>query len=177
MNLSLVMIQGEFGAQVPELLSHFDHHCVALHEETVPGVETGRRVDQMRSAAGGRHEIVRVAQDQGWTVLADDQGMLAESMSACATLARVLDTQVITALDDGELWAFSIHGPDGLRRALVVDGDDVVARGAPLPIEQLFSGRAELRDLTMLIQSFGLDFERLNLEASYRLATVEPHAA
>ena len=96
-----------------------------------------------------------------------------EDLALWQELARDLRTPVVAAFAAGSEWSFAVFGPEGLLRAVVVDGEEVIERGEPLPIEQLFSGRARLEDLTLLVSSFGVDFERTNLESCYRLVEVE----
>ncbi len=116
-----------------------------------------------------------MTRDQGWTILSDESGRLSCAPDLWSAIARETGKQVLSFCADDELWAFSVHGPEGLRRMVVVD-DEVLERGAPLPIESLFSGKATVEDLMSLVQSMGIDFERVNATASYRLVEVEAAA-
>lgn len=173
MQLSLVMIRGDHEARVDEMLARAGHRVTGRESREVHGCIAWSEAAKMVRAAERPCEIIRVAKEGNWTLLSDESGLVVDDLALWQELSRDLRTPVVAAFAAGSEWSFAVFGPEGLLRAVVVDGEEVIERGEPLPIEQLFSGRARLEDLTLLVSSFGVDFERTNLESCYRLVEVE----
>jgi hypothetical protein len=173
MQLSLVMIRGDHEARVDAMLSRAGHRVTGRESRDVHGCLAWTEAAKMIRSADRPCEVIRVAKEGNWTLLSDETGAMVDALAMWQEVARELETAVVAVLHSQDEWSFAVFGPDGLVRAVVVDEDEVTERGDALPIEQLFSGKARLEDLTLLISSFGVDFDRTNLESSYRLVEVE----
>lgn len=173
MQLSLVMIRGDHEGQVDALLSRAGHRVTGRENRDVFGCIAWQEAAKMVRSAPRPCEIIRVAKEGNWTLLSDESGLVVDDLALWQEVARDLETPVVAVFASGDEWSFAVFGPQGLVRAVVVDDDEVIERGEALPIEQLFSGKARLEDLTLLVSSFGVDFDRTNLESQYRLVEVE----
>lgn len=176
MQLSFVMIQGDHVGAVGGILERMGYLPTGRELDCVPGCLVWRETASLVESASAPSEVVRVGRDQGWTLLSDESGELSSDPRTWNRVAAQRDTQVVTLCASEDLWSFTVHGPEGLRRAVVVE-DEVVEHGAPLPIEALFSGKAKVEDLMALVASMGLDFEGLNERAHYRLIEVHLRGA
>lgn len=171
MQLSLVMIQGDLAdAEVEAIYAEVGYRDCEVVGAPTPGIAVIGLVEDERDRRPER-EFLRHCRDQGWTVLADESGRLAmlpsERWSELATRhgGRVV---VLHGEPDPGMRAFAVHFPDGRRRAVAVCEDEREESGVPLVVERAFSGPyLRVDDLIVLVQSLGLDFERLNVLPPY----------
>ena len=173
MQLSLVMIRGDHEARVDAMLARAGHRVTGRENHDVYGCVAWSEAAKMVRTAQRPCEVIRVAREGNWTLISDESGLVVDDLALWMEVAQEFATPVVAAFAAGDEWSFAVFGPEGLVRAVVVDGDEVIERGTALPIEQLFSGKARLEDLTLLVSSFGVDFDRTNLESSYRLVEIE----
>lgn len=173
MQLSLVMIRGDHEARVDAMLSRAGHRATGRECLDVHGCVAWQEAAKMVRSANRPCEVIRVAKEGDWTLLSDETGVIVDALDMWREVASELKTTIVAVFAAGEEWSFAVFGPEGLMRAVVVDGDDVTQCGQAMSIEELFSGRARIEDLTLLVSSYGVDFGRTNLEACYRLVEVE----
>lgn len=149
--------------------------CEVVGEPT-PGIAVLGLVEDERERRPN-HAFLRHCRDQGWTVLADEDGRLAsvstERWSALAVEhgARVV---LLHGEPDPGMRAFAVHYPDGRRRAVAVCEGEREEVGTPLAIESAFRGRQiTVDDLITLVASLGIDFERLNVLSPYTVTAAQ----
>ncbi|NVB40404.1 hypothetical protein G6O69_21370 [Pseudenhygromyxa sp. WMMC2535] len=181
MQLSLVMIQGDLDDdEVEAIFADSGYRDCEVIGEPVPGIAVLGLVEDERDRRPDR-EYLRHCRDQGWTVLSDESGRLALRPSSCWTklaIRRGVRVVVIHGEPDPGMRAFALHFPDGRRRAVAVSEDEREEIGDPLAIEAAFaSGRLHVDDLITLVQSLGLDFERLNVLPPYTVTAAAAAAA
>lgn len=172
MLLSLVMIHADLDDD--EIAALYDQagflDCEVVGEP-VPGIAVLSVVEDARVDRPDC-EFLRHCRDRGWTVLADESGTLAlEHRDLWTALARSHQAKIIVLHaepEPGGIIAFAVHHADGKRRAVAVCDDERQESGEPLAIERMFAGRMPtIDDLIALAQSFGVDFERLNVLPPY----------
>jgi hypothetical protein len=176
LRLSVVLVQGEHLAAIDRILASTGYDRAGVLETDVPGAFAHRTAAQILARANGPHEVLRLAEDQGWTALSDAGAGLAEDLLALSNLSRALGTKVVSLFAEPDRVGLSVHD-DGtpLRRAAW--GEDAMEQGEPLPVETLFgSDVPTIRDLMLVAQSVGVDVEALNERALYTLVEVEPAA-
>ena len=171
MQLSLVMIQGDLDdAEVEAIFADSGYRDCEVVGEPVPGIVVHSLVEDERERWPQR-EFLRHCRDQGWTVLADESGRLALRGSAGWSELAMRRGQRVVVLHgepDPGMRAFAVHFPDGRRRAVAVCENEREECGTPLAIERAFSSTfLGVDDLITLVQSMGLDFERLNVLPPY----------
>ncbi|GEM_PF-2469839 len=171
MQLSLVMIQADLSeSEIDAIYADVGYRSCEVVGDPVPGIAVLGVVEDER-AGRPEHEFLRHCHDQGWTVLADESGRLATLPSgrwAALAVERGVRVVVIHGEPDPGMRAFAVYFGDGRRRAVAVCEDERHERGRPLAIEAAFSeAEVSLDDLVTLVQSMGLDFERLNVLPAY----------
>ena len=171
MQLSLVMFQGDLSdAEVEAIYADVGYRDCEVVGESIPGIAVVGLVEDERERFPGR-DFLRHCRDQGWTVLADETGRLANVPSRrWSELARDRGMRVVVlhGEPDPGMRAFAVHDPSGARRAVAVCEDERQEMGEPLPIERMFRSRwLSVDDLVTLVSGFGLDFERLNVLPPY----------
>ena len=171
MQLSLVMIQADLAdAEVEALYAEVGYRDCEVVESSIPGIAVLGLIEDERQRRPER-EFLRHCRDQGWTVIADEAGRLANvSPTRWSQLARARACRVIVlhGEPDPGMRAFAVHEPGGQRRAVAVCENEREEVGVPLAIEGLFSSRwLSVDDLITLVSGFGLDFERLNVLPPY----------
>lgn len=171
MQMSLVMIQGDLpDPEVEAIYADVGYRDFTIVGEPVPGIAVLGVVEDERERRPQR-EFLRHCRDQGWTVLADESGRLAQvpgerwTKLASRCGGRVV---VLHGEPDPGMRAFAVHFPDGGRRAVAVCEDEREEVGAPLPIEAAFASPwLSVDDLITIVASMGLDFDRLNVLPPY----------
>ncbi len=172
MLLSLVLIHADLDdSEISAIYDEAGFLDCEVVGEPVPGIAVLGVVEDARVERPDC-EFLRHCRDRGWTVLADESGTLAlEHRELWTELAHRRGVAVIILHSEPEpegITAFAVHHGDGKRRAVAVCEDERQESGEPLAIERMFAGRAPtVDDLIALAQSFGVDFERLNVLPPY----------
>ncbi len=181
MLLSLVMIQGELDeGEIAALYTQVGYRECEAVGEPVPGIAVLSLVEEARPVRP-QCEFLRHCVDQGWTVLSDESGNLALARNELWTsLARQRGTRVVVlhGEPDPGMRAFALHERDGSRRAVAQCEDERHEIGRPLAIEAAFAHRPlTVDDLVLIVQSLGIDFERLNVLPLYTVMSARPALA
>ena len=169
MNVNLVLIHCVLTAdEVDELITACGHEIVSELARDVPA----RHVASYALAVEHGRELVRVAVEDGWTVIADESGRLPEARAVWQRASETRKVSSLVMMADGEVVAFAWHGRDGGTRAVAVSEGEVHDAGQPLAIERAFGPAGPTSgDLLLIAQSVGVDLGRLNEQARYRLLT------
>ncbi len=167
MLISLALFQCELASEDADLLVGACGHSV-LHP--IAASVPAREVIGHTMSADPNHEVVRIACDGGWTVLADESGRLPEARKLWKRETQSRGVRSLLMLADDEIVAFALHEPDGSARAVASCDGHYQAKGRPLAVEGAFAPkRLTAGDLLLLAQSVGVDLERLNHGINYRL--------
>jgi hypothetical protein len=167
MNMSLVLIHQALGrSEAESLIKCCGHEILGELANDVPA----GHVASYASTVGDQQEVVRVAVEGGWTVLADESGRLPEARATWREASVQQGVASLSLISEPDLVAFAWHGADGQSRAVAVADDARRESGDALAIERSFAGNGPSSgDLLLLAQSVGVDLARLNDRARFRL--------
>ena len=145
----------------------------ALHSvENVAGAFVARTAQALASQAEEFLETVVMTQAQGWTVVSDPSGFLAEDLEGWAALSAQLGSRVICVRHDDLGTELAVFDEGRARRIVSFElGEGVTYVGAPLAVEELWAeAKPEAEELLEAVACLSVDLQRVNASALYEVS-------